>query len=96
MDVACGMQSFHTCYSPHLSVRCLIYNERTSLTGRTNSRSWPRFPSEPPKGKGSRVVEASGSVASARLPLLHIVQACRREQGANVLVAADSSIASDH
>ena len=59
------------------------------------SRSSSRFLSEPPKGKGSRMLEASGLATSARLPLLYIVHACRREQGANVLVAADSSIASD-
>ena len=43
------------------------------------------------------MVEASGVEASARLPLLHIVHTCRREQsvGVHVLAAANLSVVSD-
>ena len=46
-----------------------------------------RFPSDPPKGKGGRVSEASGLVASAALPMLRAIRAYRERYTGQLLEA---------
>ena len=40
-----------------------------------------RYPLDPPKGKGNKVTEASGVLASARMPVLALLEAAKERYG---------------